>query len=116
MGSRKSIVFLFISIFGTLLFSCQSVQQKSETVEFSYELIDSTAHFRIDKASNHFRLKVKNPFVGSDAEENYVFYPRDSAKPKGVSAQHFIPTPVNSLVITSSTHLGYLKALNKENK
>tara|TARA_B100001063_G_scaffold247389_1_gene294222 strand:+ start:10780 stop:11931 length:1152 start_codon:yes stop_codon:yes gene_type:complete len=114
LGSRKSIVFLFISIFGTLLFSCQSVQQKSETVEFSYELIDSTAHFRIDKASNHFRLKVKNPFVGSDAEENYVFYPRDSAKPKGVSAQHFIPTPVNSLVITSSTHLGYLKALNKE--
>lgn len=114
MGSRKSIVFLSIFIFGILLFSCQSVQQKSETVEYRYELVDSTAHFRIDKAPSHFRLKVKSPFAGSDAEETYVFYPRGSTKPKGVNAQHFIATPAEKLVITSSTHLGYLKALNKE--
>lgn len=94
-------------------FACQTPQKENSPNSGLYTLIDSTEHFRIEKKDYYFRLSVKNPFAGSDAMEQYVFYPKDSARPSETDVQHFIETPVKNLIATSTTHLGFLKALGK---
>lgn len=94
-------------------FACQTPQKKDKTDKRAYTLIDSTEHFRIEKKDYYYRLSIQNPFAGSDAKEQYIFYPEDSTKPSESDIQHFIQTPVKNLVATSTTHLGFMKALGK---
>lgn len=118
MGQRKSIILLYsIALFIPILISCNAPDRASKVVSGEYALIDSTEHFRIEKKDYYYRLSVQNPFAGSNAEEQYIFYPKGRIKPKEVNGVlHYFQTPVERIVVSSTTHLGFLNALNKHSK
>jgi len=107
---------IFFLIF-TLLFSCRHPQ--STDTEFSGQETQNQEvgeHFRIYKKDNYLLLTVKNPYVGSEVEEKYVLYQRGTQPPKLKGITHFIPVPVQKVAINSTTHLGFLAALNLEDR
>lgn len=110
---KKSLYFIVFSFVFTIV-SCN----QSDSTRTNEELtnIETDLHFDISKEKNFYLITVKNPFVGADFEEKYVLYPKASKKPEVEGVTHFIPLPLNKVAINSTTHLGYIQALEESNK
>lgn len=104
---------LFLSLCGAVLIllvsSCQQAKPEEKKRDYSN-------HFKLEKREGFQILNIHRPFVNGSFSERYVLYPRGSKKPELDSITHFIETPVQSLAITSTTHVGYLAALNSIDK
>ncbi len=68
--------------------------------------------FTLEKAKDHYRVKVITPFKGATAPLTYVLYDRQGQKP-AVQADAYIATPVKSIVCTSTTHIPLLDYLGE---
>jgi len=61
-------------------------------------------------------LEVGVPFNAAQQAEKYVLYDKGTEKPKNIDGvTHFVPVPVERVGITSTTHLGFLNGLKKQN-
>lgn len=103
----------FISIF-SILIACNSPVEPANTEEKS-SVNKKKEHFSIEEYSSYILLEIREPFQGSGIVERYVLYPRGTDRPKLNDITHFIETPVERIGITSTTHMGYLNALQKSN-
>lgn len=106
----KCLVSLFLTI---CLFSCS---HPNEGQTFDFDNVIGNTHFFIDRiADKTYILTVRKPFVGSKKVEKYCLYPSAELPPDIDGITHFIPTPIDKVVITSTTHLGFLEAINLGN-
>lgn len=99
--------YLIPLFFALCILSCTSPTSINST---------NSKHFSIDSiAANTYLLTVRKPFVGTNREEKYCLYPKSEDPPKIEGITHFVPTPVDRVVISSTTHLGFLEAVKKGN-
>ena len=107
------ILSLFLVI---LFFSCSSAKnEKSQAVSTKEtSKVDSKAikHFSIQNLGESYLIEIASPFVGANFSERYVLYPREGEKPQLDSVTHYIPYPIESIAITSTTHVGFLSVID----
>lgn len=89
--------------------SCKNETRKIEESK-STSTIRYAHGFDIIKLNNETKLVIKLPYP--DAEE-YLEY---TLTKQASSAKNTIKTPINSIVVTSTTHIPFLELLNVENK
>ena len=89
--------------------SCKNETQKVEEVKPT-STIKYARGFDIVKINNETKLVIKLPYP--DAKE-YIEYTLSN---KESSAKNSIKTPLNSIAVTSTTHIPFLELLNVENK
>ncbi len=98
----------FVLLF--FFFACQPSKKNT-----AIDLKNGTTHFEIEHFEDYTVITVNNPFSGSDFREKYVLYPEGTLAPKIDGVTHFISTPIKKAAITSTTHLGYLEAIDQTN-
>ncbi|WP_343486011.1 ABC transporter substrate-binding protein [Allomuricauda sp. d1] len=85
-------------------------EEKTEPTKIKY-----ANGFTIETGSSYSVLKVKSPWPGSEKEFKYALIPREKLPmitlPKG-AYDAIIATPVENLVVTSTTHIPALESLN----
>ncbi len=108
-----SLVFILSIPF---FYSCQEKASQISEESSSSTLIYSSSHFSIEKEDYYTIITVNTPFVGADIVERYVLYPEDSLKPKIEETTHYFTTPLKAVAINSTTHLGFIEALSRENE
>jgi|SRR5690554_44548 len=93
--------------------SCNYSQSNSEGQEYLHELEElyATPHFTIYKGDYFFVLEVSSIYQNFDGSERYVFYLKENKPPELSNITHFFSTPVESISISSTTHLGFLNEL-----
>lgn len=105
---------LFLLILVLEFISCRSDKKENKTkisevvaeVEISY-----AKGFSITTYKTHHEIKVSAPWPGSKDTLRYILYPKNSSKPLIQKEAQFISTPVNSVVVTSTTDIPLLEAL-----
>lgn len=104
----KHYISLFLPV---IIIACS----QPNTNEISNSAIENK-HFSIDTIGlNTYVLTVNKPFLGSKKVEKYCLYPKAQTPPEIKGVNHFIETPIDKVVITSTTHLGFLQAIDQEN-
>ncbi|WP_111707500.1 ABC transporter substrate-binding protein [Lutibacter citreus] len=106
----KFFKFAFFLIFTLILIaSCDSKTQKKIESK-SVSNIKYATGFNILKTNNKTQIIITAPYPG--ATDKYVF---NLSSEKSNKKNH-IKTPINSIVVTSTTHIPALELLNIENK
>jgi len=107
----KSLAFIFFCL---VLSACNDSKPNSSS-QVSAQASDQT-HFSIKDSIGITIIEVVEPFLNSSKVERYVLFKKVQGKPKGIKADVFIELPIERIGVNSTTHLGYLKALGKEDK
>jgi iron complex transport system substrate-binding protein len=96
---------IILILFNSCKNETRKIEESNPTSTIKY------AHgFDIIKLNNETKLVIKLPYP--DAEE-YLEY---TLTKQASSAKNTIKTPINSIVVTSTTHIPFLELLNVENK
>ncbi|QYA26787.1 ABC transporter substrate-binding protein [Gramella sp. MT6] len=110
----KKIIFIFL-ILGIL--SCKERpqqndpdNQKGKTVE-----IENATGFSITKFKNYSIIEVNTPWPGAQDPFIYLLKEKDAEIPKNLNFDQLVEVPVENIVVTSTTHIPALEALNEEN-
>lgn len=104
------LLFLFSSFF----IACQSPKSQDLNTSTS-QIFDSTKHFKLYQLNKHdYVLEVKSPFKGAKNTERFYLYQKE--KPTNIEGEftHFIKIPIQKAVINSTTHLGFINELGKQ--
>ncbi len=92
--------------------SCgESKREAGKETPNGFELYYESDQFSIHEKGKQFFLQVKHAIKGSEVSESYLLYPRGEEHDTLDGVVHFIPYPISSIAISSTTHLGYLDAL-----
>jgi len=116
-ATAKSICLL------ALLFVCSGCQnKKSAEKKTAAKAIKNVAHatgFTIDDRGDFTVITVNNPWPNAEKPFTYALVPKEKLPaitfPKD-AYDVVIPTPINSLVVTSTTHIPALESLGKLSK
>jgi iron complex transport system substrate-binding protein len=109
----RNIYFCLFSLF----IACQpnnSIKDSNEPILIKEAVIQK--HFSIQEIEDYFIVEINTPFVDGDFTERYVVYPKSGNQPILDSVTHYIPFPVESIAVTSTTHIGFLSAINSIDK
>ncbi len=111
---HKIVKYLCISLIA-LVFSCNFSQGNKEfkSEDLPLNKYYATEHFSIYQGKGYYLLEVSSLFQNFDGKERYVFYDKAQEKPQLTNITHYIQTPIQSLSISSTTHLGFLNALGQ---
>ncbi|WP_420379225.1 ABC transporter substrate-binding protein [Gilvibacter sp.] len=115
---RKTLTLLLAVCF---LLACknESSSEQSDRIVDTQQIQNSVTHatgFRLYHYSDYSILEVDNPWPEADRTFRYLLYSQ-RAMPLQDAAENFdavITVPVRSLVVTSTTHIPSLEALNAE--
>lgn len=99
-------------IFGCTNTSLKNKNKSEKKIKIDDVEVVSTEHFRLSKRDSSFVLTVKTPFVGSKQVETYLLSPTDLTTVDN-DFTHTFKIPLQKVAINSTTHLGYLAALDK---
>jgi iron complex transport system substrate-binding protein len=70
--------------------------------------------FEIQNYSNYRQITVKNPWQKSQGEQiSYILSPHPESLPDSMLSYTIIKTPVERVIVFSTTHIGYIAALGK---
>ena len=103
---QKSIVFIFF----ILLFSCNSPQKKTEIRTSESSVIFYAKGFQLFHYEGYSKMIIKGY-----KPETYIFYKEKTQIPDSLQAYKKIKIPIQKIVVTSTTHIPSLEALNTEN-
>lgn len=110
----------FIFLLMTCLFACRNSDSKNanSSVEPLKNKESTIAHakgFEVHKTSNGFTvITVNSPWPGADKSFTYALIPKEKMAEILIDSSLFdavIPVPVENLVVTSTTHIPALEAL-----
>ena len=107
MNILKNTIFTFLTI--SLFVSCNTKSTK-KIEENTISSIKHAKGFDILKSDNETKLIIKTPYPGATEETVYTIVREKSSK------KNTIQVPLNSIVVTSSTHVPALELLGVENK
>ncbi len=104
---------IFLVIFAV---ACGASEQKK--YEKSGNLSNDYAEkFMTEKYENLTKITVKNPWQNAENEQ-FVYYllPQGASVPDSLTEKPIIRTPVGRVICLSTTHLGYIEALDERHK
>lgn len=109
--------YIIVVILGFSLMNCSKSRNESHenrtatvpTESFTFRpKVTHAEYFTIDVQENYKTVILKNPWENGDTLFSYVLYPRGAAEPNVSWAKFKIPVPIESVVATSSPHVGFL--------
>ena len=110
----KRLLFLFFSIL--FIFACKTdrknpsdLNQSGDTLAVNY-----AKGFTIVQYEGYKILNVENPWPEADKTYSYLLVENESKVPSKIKYDHRINIPVTKIVVTSTTHIPSLEALNRE--
>lgn len=109
----RKILFVLVLLF----MACKEDKTTSKTAVHSSAdtlQIDYAKGFSIIDYSDYKILKVKNPVPNSTRTYTYALVSRDRKLPDSVEFDERIFTPIQNIVVTSTTHIPALEELNEE--
>lgn len=110
----------FVSLFSLLfLFSCKNEERNTSTTQISEGNpveIKYAKGFSIEEFKGYSVIKIHNPWPGSDLDLTYLLAEENAEIPKNVQYDQKVQVPVEDVVVTSTTHIPALEALEVENK
>jgi len=114
---------LFINAFCCIVFSCVKKQEASSVSlpisENSKTNIRYAKGFTIEKSGDITLIKVTTPWPGNDTAFTYALIPRTKLASITIAKDAYdaiIATPIEKIVVTSTTHIPSLEALGVEDK
>lgn len=125
MPQFKSVYCLFI-LLCTLIFSCKTEKKETNTNTLPTSVIsENTAHtithakgFTIEKLGDITLIKVLSPWPDADKNFTYALIPREKAAAITLARDAYdaiVLTPIERIVVTSTTHIPTLEMLGVEN-
>ena len=114
----KKFLIIFILLFSVL--NCKEdkgLNRKLTPLDPSLELISYAKGFVISNFENYTVLEIKNPWPKSEKSFRYALIPREMAPKVTLNTDDFdaiLLTPIESIVVTSTTHIPALELLNVE--
>jgi iron complex transport system substrate-binding protein len=113
---------LFFFKFSLLLFALSLLGCKKNDVSFSSEKIATTENqihyakgFSIYQHKGFSIVKVSNPWPKANKEYTYILKEKDGIVPDSLQQFTTIQVPLQSIVVTSTTHIPSLEMLGVEN-
>jgi iron complex transport system substrate-binding protein len=110
MNFRK---YLFFFLVYSLLLSCKTDPNKTIIIE-DESLINKAQGFDILQYDGYAKLIIKAPYPNANEKFEYVLINKSNEIPEIVKDARIIRTPVERLVVTSTTHIPMLELLNEE--
>ncbi len=111
----KVLSFLFLLL---VFSSCKNEQKDQNTVstqpENSVELSYAT-NFSISDFGNFYILKIVTPWPDAEKAFTYLLAKENAEIPSDLEYDQKVQIPVEKMVVTSTTHIPALEALNEEN-
>jgi iron complex transport system substrate-binding protein len=108
--------YLLLSIFTILFISCQ---QKPKTINDNTSpenYIRYASGLSIQKYTDFSIVTVSNPWPTSDKNYTYILHKNSAQIPDSLQKYTAIQVPIQSIVVTSTTHIPALELLEVENK
>lgn len=107
----KNTLILSILFF---IYACK-IDKKELILKKTNTTIKYARGFDIQNFNNYKKLIIKHSFPDSKEAIKYILVPKGEKTPKSVNGLNIIRTPVEKIVVTSTTHIPMLELLNKEN-
>lgn len=105
----KHVVGLLVMVISLSGCSLRNQEEYSDD-EFETVRLKYATGFNIEKAEDYYLITINTPFKGASKAFTYVFYDKYAKKPD-IKADTYIPTPVETIVCTSTTHIPLLDYL-----
>jgi len=110
MKLQKVISFILITF---LIFAC-----KQEKKELNFSISNSTQKhakgFDIQTYPDYAKLSIKAPYPDAKGALEYILIPKGEKVPSKLKGKKIIRTPIEKLVVTSTTHIPFLELLGEE--
>jgi len=98
-----------------VLLSCKTEQEQA-TSSRSKTSIEYAKGFNIQKFDTYTKLIITAPYPKATEQFEYILVPKGKDIPKEVQDLNIIRTPIERIVVTSTTHIPMLELLEEENK
>lgn len=110
----KQIIFIFLI---AVIFSCKNSKAPDSSIAKQAEEVkmENAEGFSITKFEGYSILKVNTPWPEAEDPFVYLLAEKNAKLPEGLKYDQKIEVPVESIVVTSTTHIPALEALNEEN-
>ncbi|WP_417236023.1 ABC transporter substrate-binding protein [Bizionia paragorgiae] len=114
---KKIVFFLLVSV---SFWSCKQESQNSSTLPTTQRTtvpISYAKGFTITKHDNHSVIEIKSPWPKAKKSFNYVLISREEAAKTTFMKEAYdgiIITPIENIIVTSTTHIPALELLNVE--
>lgn len=113
MSIKNAIYNSFFLIF-LLILSCNNAENKTknESINSTKKVLKYAKGFSIEQFKNYTKLTIHTPYQNS--KETFEYYLSNSELSN--RPEKYIQTPINSIVVTSTTHVSSLELLKSEKK
>jgi iron complex transport system substrate-binding protein len=108
--SKPSLLFSFLVL---LLIGCK--KETHTTTEFISNQIEFAENFELYEYQDYKIVRIKNVSPASTQQETYVFHKKEVLLPDSLKQYISVVVPVQSIVVTSTTHIPSLEMLGVEN-
>ncbi len=108
---------ILLLLFPLLIFSCKTEKNSGNEARLQGEAlaVDYAKGFTIEEFNGFKILTVENPWPEAENSYKYLLVEDEAEVPQNLEFNHKISIPVEKIVVTSTTHIPSLEALNKEN-
>lgn len=110
---KKHILLLLVSFF---FISCQQKEKNKKGIQSQENYIRYASGLSIQKQDDFSIVTVSNPWPTSDKNYTYVLYKEKAIIPDSLQKYSAIQVPIQSIVVTSTTHIPALELLGVEEK
>jgi iron complex transport system substrate-binding protein len=111
ISSRILLLLMF-----TIIFGCKKNEEHSITIETKSEnQIHYAKGFSIYKYDGFSIVKITNPWPNATKDYTYVLQQKGAKIPDSLKQNPIIAVPLQSIVVTSTTHIPSLEMLDVEN-
>jgi iron complex transport system substrate-binding protein len=99
-----------------LIFACKTDRKNPSELNHSGDTlsVNYAKGFTILQYDGYKILNVKNPWPEADKTYSYLLVEDESRVPSNIKFDHRIHIPVSKMVVTSTTHIPSVEALNQE--
>ena len=112
MKHQNLLFFLILSTF--FFFSCKT-EQKQDLVKENISTIKYATGFDIQHFDGYKKLIIKAPYPDAKEQLEYIIIKKEEIIPTALKDLTIIRTPIEQLVVTSTTHIPMLELLEEEN-
>ena len=112
----KSVsIFLSLLLFSLLFVQCKK-EEISKVNEVSVETVKYAKGFSIVNHNGYSIVTVKNPWPKATKTYTYILKEKNGIIPDSLKQNPIINVPINTIVVTSTTHIPSLEMLDVEDK
>lgn len=97
-----------------ILIACKTEQKNVENTKTTTS-VKYAKGFDIQVFDNYKKLIIKSPYPDAEQAFEYIIIPKGNKVPDSLKNQKIIRTPIEKLVVTSTTHIPMLELLAAEN-